>query len=279
MQKQLVSLWIAWILGIIITLSAAVYQRLTGPTHPKRTKVEINDNTHKFKLPRSNGESDCEVSVSIDDNTVSASLFYRRFPTNEAYQELKMQREGENLIAMLPQQPPAGKLQYYLEFSSEKEVIKLFKENPVKIRFKGDVPLYILAPHVLFMFLAMLLSNVSALTAAFGNPKFRFYAKLTFFALLIGGMILGPVVQLFAFGELWTGFPNGKDLTDNKTLFAFLFWILAFIMNLKKPRPVYVIIASIVLLMIYSIPHSMMGSELDPETGKIMTGMINFLIY
>ncbi len=50
-------------------------------------------------------------------------------------------------------------------------------------------------------------------------------------------MILGPIVQKYAFGELWTGIPFGWDLTDNKTLIAFLFWILAVIMNRKKERP------------------------------------------
>ena len=45
--------------------------------------------------------------------------------------------------------------------------------------------------------------------------------------LFAGGMILGPVVQNFAFGELWTSVPFSWDLTDNKTLVAFTFWIIA----------------------------------------------------
>jgi hypothetical protein len=40
-------------------------------------------------------------------------------------------------------------------------------------------------------------------------------------------MILGPVVQYYAFGEFWTGVPFGWDLTDNKTLVAVIFWALA----------------------------------------------------
>jgi len=38
---------------------------------------------------------------------------------------------------------------------------------------------------------------------------------------------LGPLVQLNAFGDLWTGWPFGGDWTDNKTLFAFIFWVIA----------------------------------------------------
>ena len=87
-------------------------------------------------------------------------------------------------------------------------------------------------------------------------------------------MILGPLVQLHAFGEAWAGIPFAWDLTDNKTLIAFLFWILAMVMNRKKERPGYVIVASLVILIIYSIPHSMYGSQLDPESGKIIQGAI-----
>jgi hypothetical protein len=77
-------------------------------------------------------------------------------------------------------------------------------------------------------------------------------------------MILGPLVQKYAFGALWTGFPFGYDLTDNKTLIAFLGWIAAWIAGRKgKPARGWVLGASILLLVVYLIPHSLFGSELD----------------
>ena len=39
-----------------------------------------------------------------------------------------------------------------------------------------------------------------------------------------GGFVLGPLVQKAAFAAYWTGIPWGWDLTDDKTLFAALFW-------------------------------------------------------
>ena len=92
--------------------------------------------------------------------------------------------------------------------------------------------------------------------------------------LFLGGMILGPVVQKFAFGEFWTGVPFGFDLTDNKTLVTMITWLAAAWLSYKKKTSarVWILIAAIVLLLVYSIPHSMMGSELDYETGKIGTG-------
>jgi len=85
-------------------------------------------------------------------------------------------------------------------------------------------------------------------------------------------MVLGPLVQKYAFGEFWTGVPFGWDLTDNKTLIAVFAWILAVVMNHKKERPGYIIAAAVILLLVYSIPHSLFGSELDYATGTVTQG-------
>jgi hypothetical protein len=45
-------------------------------------------------------------------------------------------------------------------------------------------------------------------------------------------------------------------------------------MNYKKERPIYSILAAVGLLLVYSIPHSMFGSELDYSTGQVTQGII-----
>ena len=88
-----------------------------------------------------------------------------------------------------------------------------------------------------------------------------------------GGMILGPIVQKYAFDAYWTGWPFGHDLTDNKTLIAFIAWIIAYL-RLRKNRNNrgWAIAASVILLLVYLIPHSMFGSQLDYSSGKVVTG-------
>jgi hypothetical protein len=131
---------------------------------------------------------------------------------------------------------------------------------------------------LLFMFFAMLFSNL-ACALAFGKmPSFRKYTMYTFWALLIGGMILGPIVQKYAFGEFWTGVPFGFDLTDNKTLIAFIFFLAAYAGNIKSERRYLTIIAALVLLAVYSIPHSMFGSELNYSSGKVIQGMVQVFL-
>jgi hypothetical protein len=82
--------------------------------------------------------------------------------------------------------------------------------------------------------------------------------------LVVGGLILGPIVQKSAFGEFWTGWPLGHDLTDNKTLIAFLAWLPATIAAARGMRTrVTVVLGWLVMMGIFLIPHSMRGSELD----------------
>jgi hypothetical protein len=85
-----------------------------------------------------------------------------------------------------------------------------------------------------------------------------------------GGFVLGPVVQKFAFGEYWTGWPFGGDWTDNKTLAALVAWLVAWAICRWLPRfqrPA-VLFAAIVMFAVYLIPHSIHGSELDWEEAE-----------
>jgi len=283
-----------WILAIIITLGAAYYQRKTGPTNPREISLAVNDTIIKVRLVRSLGlDERPEVRLAITDTSVRAKLYYRRFRTGEEYSssEFKFKvypvnsilmnkvfgiTEEKGLFAAVPQQPPAGKLEYYIELTDSKGTQNILRETPLVIRFKGAVPSYILTPHIIFMFLAMLLANVAGLMALAGMPSFRKYSVWTLATLIAGGMILGPAVQKFAFGEFWTGVPFGWDLTDNKTLIALTFWILAVVMNKKKNTRVYTLLAAAVTLIIFSIPHSLFGSELDYSSGEVTQGIILF---
>ena len=107
--------------------------------------------------------------------------------------------------------------------------------------------------------------GVGGLLAAFPlNFDHRFWAKAAAVVLFIGGLVLGPLVQKFSFGVLWSGVPLGFDLTDNKTLIAMVVWIaVLFLMRKGRQARVWTIAAAVILMVVYSIPHSVLGSELD----------------
>jgi len=263
-----------WVIGLVFTLMAAKYQRTTGPTYPFSTIVNIHEKSYNLEFIRSGSISkDAEIVMEIDDEEVKATLSYRKYPTSNSFESVEFERQDGKLIAFLPKQKMAGKLEYFVEINHGEEAAVIPHQI---IRFKGDVPMSVLIPHIFFMFLTMFLSNVAGLLAAFNFKHFKSVAVLAFWGLVAGGMILGPVVQKFAFDELWAGVPFGWDLTDNKTLIAMIFWLIAFFTNRKNPSRLWTIVAALVTMIIFAIPHSMFGSELDPETGQIIQGAIYF---
>jgi len=272
----------AWVLAVIITLAAAYYQRITGPTYPKEQTISINGKQSETKFIRSHGgDDDATVTLNIADTSVRAVIYWNHYPSkkDEIWNVSEFKHEvveGQNgMTVKLPHQPPAGKLMYYTEITDSKGTQAFFKESPIVIRYKGDVPAWVLIPHVIFIFIAMLIANVSGLFAAFKIPRYKFYTKWTLILIFIGGLILGPIVQKYAFNEFWAGVPRGWDLTDNKLLIAFIAWLIAFLMNRKKENRSSVIVAALITLIIFTIPHSMFGSELDRETGKVIQGFIH----
>ena len=263
-----------WILAVVITLASAYYQRKTGPTYPKPVEIQLNDTNFEFELPRSgDSNEDCLIELPVKTQLYSAKLHFRRFPVNESFSAVNFIQNDSKLIAGLPKQDPAGKLEYFITFKTS-ESDEAIKTEHIVIRFKGSVPAWALIPHIIFMFIAMLLSGLAGLFALGKIEKHVLYGKLTLILLLLGGMIFGPIVQYFAFGQAWTGIPFGWDLTDNKTLIAVIFWIVAVLGNRKSPKYRYTLIASIVLFLIYIIPHSLFGSELDYSSGNVVTGFI-----
>ncbi len=256
---------IFWILSLLITLGGAYYQRKTGPTYPVSGKILLGDKVIKYHLERSHSSSsDYNIKLNFGDPSIKGILSWKRYKTDDEFVDLEMKNKNGVLTAELPKQPPAGKLQYKIKVISDKKAFKIPPENSIIIRFKGDVPLFILLPHIIAMFGTMLLSTRTGLEVFNKEANLKKYTYTTLGFLIIGGMILGPLTQLYAFGALWTGFPFGTDLTDNKTLIALIGWLIAaFALNKSKNPKGWIIFAAILLLVIYSIPHSMFGSELD----------------
>ncbi|MHC4223341.1 MAG: hypothetical protein ACYSX0_18955 [Planctomycetota bacterium] len=252
-----------WIVAVTLMLGAAAYQRFTGPTYPMRGAFEVSGEEHRYRLIRSDTK-DARVAIP-DPGGVQATLFYKRYNTKDDFTALSMNREQLELAAYLPVQPPAGKLEYYIGLSGQ----RIPAGENVIIRFKGEVPAWVLIPHVVFMFFSIVFGLRTGLAALFRLAETRTLALVTLGGLTLGGMILGPIVQQFAFGELWTGWPNGYDLTDNKTLIMWLVWLVACgVLGLRPrkrtaPGRVAVVAATLVMMVVYLIPHSMRGSELD----------------
>ncbi len=254
-----------WIIAFVLTVLTAAYQRMTGPTYPLSGETTLNGKTIKYALDRSHGgEDDHQIKIKTDNEDVSGLLEWKRYKTNDQWRTVKMYYENGFLTGLLPHQPPAGKLMYRITLEKDSEKVFLNNNQPVVIRFKGDVPIFIIIPHVILIFMAMLFSTRTGLEFFSKEPNYKKLAYWTFGLLILGGMIFGPIMQKYAFGEFWTGIPFGIDLTDNKTLIAVVGWIIALVAIKKSANPKrWIIFASVIMFIVYLIPHSVLGSELD----------------
>lgn len=284
-----------WSLAVIITLAAVKFQRGTGPTKPVYEQFSYKGKDYSASLQRSaetplthiESKGDykslgkkANVTISVEGlpDEIEGKFIYTLYPGNWPSDTVQSIRNGSVFLNSLPAQPAAGKIKYNFILYSSSDTLSLNKTElklggeGIVLRFKGHVPLAILIPHIILMFFAMLLANYIGIASFAKEIIINNKALVLLVILGLGGLVLGPLVQKFAFGEFWTGWPLGEDLTDNKTLFAFIIWVFAWFFNRKKARRYLYLIAAIVMLLVYSIPHSTSGSEYDHSKGQVVTG-------
>ncbi|MEM7233101.1 MAG: hypothetical protein AAF517_13045, partial [Planctomycetota bacterium] len=251
-----------WLLAFVLMASAAIYQRATGPTYPKKGAVEVAGQSYDYELIRSQETRHGALVVLPDPGAeTEAILHWRRYPLQEPFTMVPLTRDEEDIVealpaseregaraelaearedlghglvvAPLPVQPAAGKLEYFLEVTANghSQRIPAVEEGAeaenIVIRYKDPVPDSILIPHIFFMFFSLMIVLRTALSALVQPRTMRRYAWTALVGMTVGGMVLGPIVQKYAFGAYWTGFPWGYDLTDNKMLIMWVAWIFA----------------------------------------------------
>jgi hypothetical protein len=256
-----------WLLALLITVASAVYQRLTGPSYPKHYITLLNGKTISVTLNRAHaGIGNHRVEIETNDESISGTLEWKRYNTGDEFVSTPMNYSNGILSAELPHQPPAGKLQYRVILTDGKQT---FTASTV-IRFRGEVPTAIMILHIALMFGGMLLSARTGLEVFIKEPKLKLLTDLTLFFVAIGGLVFGPLVQQYSFDLWWTGVPFGYDLTDNKTLIAFIAWIAAAsAVRISNNPKRWVLVASIVTLLVFLIPHSLWGTEMDYSTMQV----------
>jgi hypothetical protein len=254
-----------WIIAVVITLISLVYQRVTGPTYHVSGTTQLNGKSIEYKLNRSyDGPDNAPVQLKTDDQSITGILLWKRYKTDDPWTQVPLTFSDGALKGELPHQPVAGKLMYKVELQQGDQHVSLSGNEPIVIRFRNPVPIWIVIPHVLAMFGAFLFSARAGLEFFSKEPKLKNLIYLTLGSLIVGGFILGPLMQYFSFNVWWTGWPVGNDLTDNKTAAAFIAWVVAAIVLGRAKHPTrWALAASIITVAVYLIPHSVLGSELD----------------
>jgi hypothetical protein len=265
---------VLWVVAVALMIAAAGYQRRTGPSYPARGEYAVAGQTYEYRLPR-NALTSADMRIAIDDpgDGAAATLYFKRYRTDDPFTSLPLAAEDDELVGFIPAQPAAGKVEYFLilEAAEGRVIVPGASKGNVVMRFKDRVPLLSLLPHIFMMFFAILFGMRAGLAAVFSIDPMRRLTWVTLGGMTLGGMILGPIAQKYAFGAYWTGFPFDYDLTDNKVLIMWLVWVIACLVIGKRPRKdervarLAVVLAALVMAVVYVIPHSARGTELDYE--------------
>lgn len=273
---------IVWGIAILVTVGYFLYQTETGPTYPIAFEENVGGTTVSGELIRSGDISeDLEQTIVCPDEEVTAELVWRRFPppAGETWTHQPFVREGQVLRAWIPKQGMAGKIEFTVALMKSGEKVVVPHEEAAVARFKRGVNPVVLIVHIALMFFGLLVSNAAGLDAIFGGMHLKAASRWTFFVLLLGGGVFGPIMQKQAFDAYWTGWPVGSDWTDNKLAVSALVWLFIMLINWRakpgfKVGRIAVIVGMIVNFAIYAIPHSLNGSTLDYETGEHIQAMV-----
>jgi hypothetical protein len=267
-----------WAAAVLVALAVTAWQRVMEPTHPHSGDTLVEERSVPWTL-RTSGLSGEPLRVEIEapPAVLTGTLRWRPFPSGDAFDGISMLRQDDRLVALLPNQPPGGRVEYYLVLAGRFGLVRVPEDEPVVLRFKGRVPRVVLVPHVVLLFLTMAFALRAGLGAVFARPDTLWLSWATLGGLTLGGMVLGPIVQKLAFDAFWMGWPVGDDLTGDKTFVAWLFWIVA-VLALRGARSAAdrfarttTVAATVATLAIFLVPNSLGGgplgySQLDPGT-------------
>jgi hypothetical protein len=272
--------------AIVFTLVLLVISYLTSAGKPEFEAV-IKDSVKAelTTVTSHTGEGDAKIEVKATfppEKDYKVELNYRK-STETNYTSVPMIKQGNIYSAAIPHQDRGKKVLYYVSLTDPqgKRVTLPDGVDVVKraylLKFKGNVPAYILILHIIAMLgglyysIRVLFSSFSILNHKDALINLGKYVFRTTLLLFIGGVPLGILVNYFVFGIFWEAIPFGWDITDNKTQIILLYWILLLIfmrgtifrknkgMNLANEKVLAImgICGFILTLGLYLIPHSL----------------------
>lgn len=273
-----------WAIAALLTLATFTYQDKTGPTEPLTGTVVTGAGPVTFEFLRSEtiGTDLSVILVGPVPSGVGGYVRYRRYKSNDAWrttpltaQTFTFSRRGSSATidgvgAKLPSlHERAGKYEYFVFVSDgTSKPFSVTGKKAILARYKAPVPTPVLLVHILVIFLSMCFAIRTVFEAMRRHGEWEWLIWATIASLVVGAFILGPLVQWYAFGVLWSGIPFGWDWTDNKVLLELIAWGVAAWLNRGGSRNrASVFAAGAVTLLVYFIPHSVFGSEYNYVKG------------
>ena len=178
-----------------------------------------------------------EVQVEASGDIAEPGVFLYYKSEQELFVVVPMQRfEEGRYFGKIPAHKRGSLIRYYVEGrAGEDLVVQVPAEDSPRFEFyfKGTANRYLLISHIVVIFAALfffILAGYFAYRAlkerraGLHVPRLGIVGTVLFF---ISSIPLGMIVAYQTYGKVWTGFPVGNDLTDNKSLVIMLYYIAA----------------------------------------------------
>ncbi|OGC93766.1 MAG: hypothetical protein A2W25_06540 [candidate division Zixibacteria bacterium RBG_16_53_22] len=263
-----------YVIAFLLTILLLAVARRTSTRHPEEFQVKANGITLVHRsVTESFGETPVIRLQASSTSTVRAIVNYSETKSGP-YRKMEMAVTGHGYVTDLPALEKGKKWFYHIDVMQDNmKIAQLPPANDQFIKFKGHVSPAILIPHIICMFATIFFGILTVFTAIdFARGKgeiqrtVRFLLITVIFAFL-GGFPLGYAVAYQAFGQGWSGIPIGWDITDNKTVILFLFWLVTFILAAQglsaraikispKSYASLVAVSFVITLITFLIPHS-----------------------
>jgi hypothetical protein len=178
-----------------------------------------------------------EVQVEASGDIAEPGVFLYYRSEQELFVVVPMQAfEAGSYFGKIPAHERGSLIEYYIEGRAGADLtVQVPAEDRPRFEFyfKGVANRYLLIAHVVVIFAALfffILAGYFAYRAlrerraGLHVPRLGLAGAVLFF---ISSIPLGMVVAYQTYGKVWTGFPVGNDLTDNKSLVILIYWAAA----------------------------------------------------
>lgn len=273
------------IIGLIITLILLAVARRLSMNRPEDLKsvsggVTLTHRSVFEQVGEGNPILGLNISFSPDgEEDITADVVYRESARSET-ERIGMARTGPGTwLAELPQRDKGNSLEYAFEVDTGGgRKIRLPEGSRfLRLKYKGEVSLFVLIFHVIFMFGAFffmveaVMESIPVLRGTGDRKNLVSMIRWLMIFTFIGGFPLGFILNQQRFGVIWEGFPFGYDVTDNKTQLMFLFWLITVLLSWgsftgnrklrdrlsERGLAAAVIISFVLSLAVFLIPHSL----------------------
>ncbi len=270
--------------AILLTVALFIQTRYFGPNREYTVEGRCGELTVQHTAPRNHkGDGPATLEVVVDgperDGAALPLKVQGRTEVTDDPQpgwdyypvhEIKKNDDGGTCLGFeIPPLPIGTRFLYRFVTGSEEENLRIIlaqkDDKPMTLKYEGEVPAWVLIPHILCMFMGITLLFL----ALFGAVDLVWKraapdaARLAWWAwafMFTGGLPFGIAMNWYVFRVTWEAVPFGDDITDNKTQVTLIFWGLASLVLSRRPgrhAGLFALAAGLLAIAMYLIPHSL----------------------